>query len=242
VQLNILPINVPSLKEACIAQLEGLILSGELKMGDRLPSERELAATLNVSRPVLHEALVDLAAKGLLQIIPRRGTYVNDFRRTGSMAILSSLLNFNRGVLDPHFTRSLIAMRFLVENETARLAALHRTPAHLEEFRAILLQEASSTSQDVAALVELDFSFHLLIAIASGNLIYPLILNSFRAVYTTLTAQFFQNIHHTDLLQSVHHYHQQLVDAVEHQDAEASQHTMTEMLNHGVMFLMGEIK
>ena len=53
--LPIEPLHVESLKDACIARLEELILSGELKAGERLPAERNLAVRLGVSRPVLPE-------------------------------------------------------------------------------------------------------------------------------------------------------------------------------------------
>ena len=55
------PVKTESLKEACSGRLEDLILSGRLPIGQKLPSERELALQLCVSRPVAHEALVDLA-------------------------------------------------------------------------------------------------------------------------------------------------------------------------------------
>ena len=236
-QLSLEPIKVLSLKEACISQLEKLILTGELQMGARLPSERDLAAQLQVSRPILHEALVDLEAKGLLKIIPRHGTVVNDFRRSGSMALLSSLLNYHDGQLAPQFSKNLIEIRLLIETETARLAALYRSPDQIEEFRAILQQETQSSPDDVEKLISLDFSFHLLIAIASGNLIYPLIINSFRGVYTSLTGSFFQSISHSLTLQTVHQYHRQIVDALERQDADDCVKTMTEMLKHGEMIL-----
>jgi DNA-binding FadR family transcriptional regulator len=241
-QINLQPIKIPSLKEACITQLEELILTGELQMGARLPSERDLAAQLNVSRPILHEALVDLESKGLLKITPRHGTRVNDFRRSGSLALLSSLLNYHNGNLDPHFSNNLIDMRLLIEMETARLAALHRTPAQLEEFRDLLQQEAQTSAEDLEALISLDFSFHLLIAIASGNLIYPLIINSFRSVYTSLTGAFFQRISDNLILQTVHTYHRQLVDAIERQDADVCANIMSEMLKHGESILKGELK
>ena len=88
------PLHVPSLKEACVQRLEGLILSGEWQMGMRLPSERDLAAEMNISRPVLHEALVDLEAKGLVSIAARRGVFVSDYRTSGSCALLSSLFSY----------------------------------------------------------------------------------------------------------------------------------------------------
>ncbi len=142
------PLQVTSLKEACITRLEELILSGELKAGERLPAERDFAARLGVSRPVLHEALVDLAAKGLVTIHPRRGVLVNDFRVSGSCAILSSLLTYHNGSLDVDFTESLLAMRVLVETETARLAALYVTPQQERSLEEIIANEAACDRAD----------------------------------------------------------------------------------------------
>ena len=142
--LTLEPLRVNSLKEACVSRLEELILSGELKAGERLPAERDFAAVLGVSRPVLHEALVDLAAKGLVSILPRRGVVVNDFRKSGSAAILSSLLAYSNGTLDPQFIESLLGMRILVETETARLAAQHATPEQIADLHTILQQEVES--------------------------------------------------------------------------------------------------
>ena len=103
--LSIEPLQVNSLTGACITRLEELVLSGELRAGERLPAERDLAARLGVSRPVLHEALLDLSAKGLVTILPRRGVVVNDYRKSGSTAILSSLLSYHQGDLDTRFVR-----------------------------------------------------------------------------------------------------------------------------------------
>lgn len=240
-QQSLQPLKVQSLKEACISRLEGLILSGELKIGERLPSERDLAARLNISRPVLHEALVDLNAKGLVQIIPRRGVFVNDFRRFGSCALLSSLLSFNNGQLDPAFAQSLIGMRLTLETETARLAALNRTPQHLAEFRDILQQEAAADCGNWPFLTQLDFSFHLLVAIASGNLVYPLILNSFCGVYTSMTGEFFRRYCGSPVVQAVFAYHARLTAEIEACQAEKAAAAMTEMLKHGESYLKGEL-
>jgi DNA-binding FadR family transcriptional regulator len=234
------PLRVPSLKEACVQRLEDLILSGELKIGERLPPEREFAARLGVSRPVLHEALVDLDAKGLVRIVPRRGVFVNDYRRAGSMAILSSLLAYHNGQLDPAFAQSLLDTRFLLEIETARLAALNRTGEQLDEFSDLLAQEEEAACCDPQTLTDLDFSFHLLIAIASGNLIYPLLINSFKGVYTSLTGAFFRKYYGTPVVAAVHQFHARLVDAFERRDSDAAASIMTEMLRHGEKYLKGE--
>lgn len=232
------PLQAQSLKENCIHHLETLILSGEWQIGMRLPAERELAEALGISRPVLHEALVDLAAKGLVTIEPRRGTFVSDFRTSGSCALLSSLLDFHGDQLDPAFLRSLIAMRLLIETETASLAALQRAPDHLAQFEALLEREGLISRADVPALVELDFSFHLLVAVASGNLMYPLILNSFKSVYTHLTGLFFQRHTQGTVIEEVFALHRRLVAAMRAGDPSAAATAMQDLLRHGERHLI----
>ena len=234
------PLRVQSLKEACILRLESMILSGELKIGARLPSERDLAARLEISRPVLHEALVDLALKGLVRIVPRHGVFINDYRRDGSCAILSSLLSYNNGEFDPQFTQSLLDMRINMEVECARLAAQHHTPSQLAELNELLKKEAAIDRRDVEALTELDFKFHLFIAIASGNMVYPLIINSFKGVYTRLTNQFFTQYVNTAIVEDVLRYHQELVKTIQASQPDTAASTMYDMLKHGEKHLKGE--
>lgn len=227
------PLQVPSLKEACIGRLEGLILSGQLRIGERLPAERQLAEMLAVSRPVVHEALVDLAAKGLVEIVPRRGVFVSDFRTTGSCSLLTTLLAYHEGELDHQFFQSLADMRLLMETETARLAATQRRQDHLELLAAHLASESDGRLDNAEALAEADFAFHQLVALASGNLMYLLIINSFKPVYTNLTGKFFRRHSPGPVIEQVFDYHRQLVAAIERQDEEAAAAVMAEMLQHG---------
>lgn len=233
------PIQVQSLKEACITRLERMILSGELQIGDRLPSERSFAAQLNVSRPVLHTALVELEARGLVQIIPRKGVFISDFRRDGSLAMLSSLLSYHNGQLSPELNQSMLDMRQLLETETARLAALNRTGTQLGRLQEHVAAELDADQDDAASLTDLDYQFHLDIAIASGNLVYPLIINSFKDVYIGLTGIFFKTYCESEVIQEVHAYHQQLVEAFINQDSSLAVHIMQEMLSHGEHYLKG---
>ncbi|MGD0876541.1 MAG: FadR/GntR family transcriptional regulator [Anaerolineales bacterium] len=236
-QIAFQPLKIQSLKDACVSRLEQLILSGELKIGEQLPSERDFALRLGVSRPVLHAALVDLDSKGLVQIVPRRGVFVSDFRRSGSLAMLGSLLGYHDGSLDPGFTHSLIAMRLLVESETACLAALNRTDQQMKEFYSLLDEETRAACSDPQTLTGLDFSFHLSIAVASGNLVYPLIINSFQGVYTHLTGVFFNRYCGTEVAEAVRRFHVQLVEAIEQREAGSAVSIMTAMLNHGAEYL-----
>ncbi len=224
------PVKNDSLKDVCIRRFEGLILSGALSVGEKLPPERELAKRLSVSRPVVHEALVDLAAKGLVSMTPRIGTQVNDFRRQGSLALLTSLLSYHNGRLDSRLLDGMLNMRLLVEMENARLAAKNRTPAQVKELEGVLRQEAEVDPADIETITQLDFEFHLIIAIATGNLLYPLLLNSFKPVYTNLTGKFFEDPSAAPL---VFDFHQKLVSAISKKDAKNAVETMERMLRHG---------
>jgi fatty acid metabolism transcriptional regulator FadR len=227
------PLRVKSLKDACVARLEELILSGELAIGERLPAERDLAARLGVSRPVLHDALVDLAGKGLVSIQPRRGVTINDYRQSGSFAMLTSLLAYNNGALAPQMTKSLLAVRILIERETARLTAASASQEVIEGLRSILAEEKAANPTDAARLTELDYEFHLKVALGSGNMIYPLILNSFKSLYLHFTAAFFQKKANTAVLAEVKEYHERLIYLIAAGKAEQAAALMEEMLVRG---------
>jgi len=239
VNLKVQPVEVVSLKEAVIQTLESWILSGELTVGEKLLSERELAQKMKISRPVLHEALVDLASKGLVKIEPRRGIFVNDYRTHGSCALLSSLLNFHQSEIDPIFEMSLIEMRQLIEVETAKLAAMKAQSNEIQNLQKIIIRENNIDALSIDDLVSLDFDFHLQIALASGNRVYPLILNSFKAIYTYLTKRFFTKYFHTNVVNEVIAYHNRLFEAIFQKNAQQAEEIMKAMLVHGERYLTG---
>ena len=224
------PVRTDSLKEVCIKRFEEMILSGAFSVGERLPPERDLAKRLGVSRPVVHEAIVDLSTKGLVSMTPRIGTVVNDFRRQGSIALLTSLLEYHNGKLDPKLLEGMLNMRLLVEMENARLAAKNRTAEQLEEFDDLIQREAQADHADIETITQLDFEFHLLITIATDNLLYPLLINSFKPVYTNLTSQFFKDMSVVDV---VFDFHRQLVEAIREQKEKKAAEIMWKMLKHG---------
>jgi GntR family transcriptional regulator, transcriptional repressor for pyruvate dehydrogenase complex len=230
--LSLQPLQVPSLKEACVRQLEHLILSGELRINEKLPPERELAVQLQVSRPVVHEAIVDLAAKGLVTIIPRQGTIVNDYRSSGSCALLTSLLDYHEGSLDPAFFTSLLDMRYILEGEIARCAALNYNEKDLNLLQSIVEKEINTGNTTPQEKVDLDFSFHQQLALASGNLIYPLILNSFKPVYTNLTTEFY-TLAAPETVKEVYAFHSQLLNAIKTENPDLAHKIMQQMLKHG---------
>ena len=230
------PLKADSLKDVFIQRFEKLILSGKLRIGQKLPSERELAAQLGVSRPVVHEGLVELAVRGLVTMKPRVGTIVNDFRREGSIALLSSLIKYGEGSLDEGLLNSILQMRCLMEVEFARLAAINRSDDHVREMRSLVDMESELETFTFSDIIAADFEFHLLVALATGNSIYPLLINSFKSVYTNLTGQFFSV---PGVILAVRAFHARLVEAIEARDSDRAVAVMSEMLNHGEDYLRG---
>ena len=229
------PLKNASLKNLFIEKFEHLILSGELKIGQKLPSERELGKQLQVSRPVVHEGLVDLEAKGLVKILPRVGAVVNDYRNEGSIPLLTSLLNFSRGNLEPGLLKSLLAWRYFFETQCARLASQQRSDQNLYDLEDIIDSEKNIDRGDLVAVTELDFRFHHQIALATGNMVYPLLMNSFKEVYTMLTSTFFSS---QNITEEVYPLHRELVMAIEEKAEEDAATAMMKLLKHGEAKLM----
>jgi len=187
------PLTTQSLKDLVVERFERLILSGEFPIGKKLPPERDLARRLSVSRPVIHEGLVELSLRGLVRIVPRKGCFVGDYRREGSLELLVSLVNYQGSSMDPVLLKSIMAMRMLFETETARCAAAHRSTRDLAEFHTLLEEESSVNLEDPVAVALIDYRFHHQIALASGNTIYPLLVTSFKPLYLSILERFYMD-------------------------------------------------
>src|SRR5947209_14728344 len=127
------PIQPSKVYEQIAEQIEKLILSGELRNGDRLPTEREMAEQFQASRTAVREAMKALAQKGLVDMRPGRGTIVIDGT---SKAVRRSLgLMLRVGQTDGS-QNLLVEVREILEPEIAALAA------------------ARATEEDIAAMCE----------------------------------------------------------------------------------------
>lgn len=104
-------LSAPSLKDLFVQQLQGMILSDELPMGTQLPPERELAQQMQVSRAVVNGGLAELAQQGFLEVRPRQGTFVADYRRKGNLSTLIAIMEYQGGVLGKDEIRSILEVR-----------------------------------------------------------------------------------------------------------------------------------
>ncbi len=166
----------PKRKERLGDQLYGQILeqivSGTLKEGDKLPSEKELCLMFEVSRPVVREAMMLLQADGLVVARQGSGTYVQRRPPQGLIALA--------GASDVAGMLRCYELRVPLEGEAAALAAKRRSPEQLGQIKAALddLAHAFETRSAASAA---DFAFHRAVAEASCNDMFVSILETLHA-------------------------------------------------------------
>ena len=167
----------PSLKELFISNIEAKILSGELPVGQQLPPERQLAQSMGVSRAVVNSGIVELENRGFLDVRPRVGTFVADYRRAGTMETLKSIMTYNRGRLRNEEIRSILEVRDALD----KLAVADIIPHVTELDNMLLLEkvEAIRQARDNRQAAEAVFAFQHELAMLSGNTLLPLIFRSF---------------------------------------------------------------
>ncbi|MDF3162352.1 FCD domain-containing protein [Pseudomonas proteolytica] len=178
------------LSDDIVEQLEGMILEGTLKSGERLPAERALAEQFGVSRPSLREAIQKLAAKGLLVSRQGGGNYVVETLGSTFSDPLLHLLESN-----PEAQRDLLEFRQTLEASCAYYAALRATEVDRERLTAAFdaLQDCYTRDDEVSRIEEgaADARFHLAIAEASHNAV---LLHTIRGLFDLLKRNVVTNI------------------------------------------------
>lgn len=178
----------PSLKDLFVENIEAMILSGELHVGDKLPPERQLAESTGVSRAVVNSGIVELAQRGFLEIRPRVGTFVTDYRRSGNMETLKSIITYNSGRLRNDEIRSILEVRDALDKLTVCCIIPHASEEDMdilgEKVEAIRCASTPEEAADAA------FAFQHELAMLSGNTLVPLIFRSFYSSVTVLWKRF----------------------------------------------------
>lgn len=174
------PVNRRSVPEDVFEQIVAEVLSGEMKPGDPLPSERRLAEVLGVSRPAIREALKRLTSIGLVEIRQGDATTVRDFRRHAGLDLLPRLL-FQAGELDTAVVRSILETRLHNGPKIAELAALRHGP----ELAGLLdtAIDALTTDSDPVGKQRHALAFWDHLVDAADSIAFRLMYNTLRATY-----------------------------------------------------------
>ncbi len=167
-------------------QIEELILEGSLRPGDRLPGERDLATTMEVSRPTIREAIAELTRRGLLKARHGGGTFVDDIM--GSMFSKPMIDLFSRHARATH---DFLEYRGEMEAIAARWAATRATETDREILTRIITEmEHAARADDQELEAKLDVDLHMAIAEASHNL---MLIQTLRSVFSMLAEGVFYN-------------------------------------------------
>ena len=186
--MDVEKLSSPNLKDLFVQQIQGMILSGELLVGSKLPPERTLAEQMHISRTVVNSGLAELAEQGFLEVRPRQGTYVADYRRRGNLDTLSAVVKYTGGALGKEEIRSILEVRRALEHLAADRAIRYASNEALERLGVPLARMAAAANANEAA--EAAFEFRHELALAGGNTIVPLIYCSFKDPLVALWVRF----------------------------------------------------
>ncbi len=217
-----LPIQTERLYEQIVDQIESRIVAGELKVGDQLPSERELAEQFMVSRIAVREAVKSLRQKGLVEIRPGRGTFVTNGTPGAVRHSLDMLMKFGSA----EGSSNLVEVREILEPEIAALAATRITEGHIAKMKkAVEIMETALN--DAETFVEADLDFH--IALAEGTL-NPIILILINSIIGLLREQRKRTGLVPGGLERGQHHHKIILDAIIRRDSQAARQAMQDHL------------
>ncbi|KPQ05786.1 MAG: GntR family transcriptional regulator, transcriptional repressor for pyruvate dehydrogenase complex [Rhodobacteraceae bacterium HLUCCA12] len=180
------PVQTEKLSRGVVRQIELLILRGLLRPGERLPSERELAERMGVSRPSLREAIAELQERGLLVTKAGAGIFVADMLGSAfSEALVQLFANHEDAVFD------YVSFRRDLEGMAAERAARFGSDTDLKVIDTVFRKmETAHTKRNPSDEAELDAEFHLAIIEASHNIV---MLHMMRAMFDLLRAGVFYN-------------------------------------------------
>jgi GntR family transcriptional regulator, transcriptional repressor for pyruvate dehydrogenase complex len=206
------------LYEQIVQQIEESIVKGDLKPGDQLPAERDLAQRFGVSRTAVREAVKALREKGLVEAYSGRGTFITD----GTTQAVRQSLDLMVKIGQSEGTNHLAEVRAILEPEIAALAA-----TRIQEPELATMREAVSimdrAGPDPEAYIEADLDFHLALAEAAAN---PLILSLLDSIVGLLREQRLRIFRVPGGPERGQFHHKRILEAVERHDAEKARQAM----------------
>jgi len=157
----------PTVVEEIIDVFKNMLISGELKPGDKLPSETQLMDQFGVGRTALREAMKMLSALGVIDVRQGDGSYIVDKPTSASLSPLVFAI-----LLEAGMNHELFELRMLLEVGYCQLAAEKATPEDLqkiEEVKNSFEALVKSNNKDIDLLTQADLEFHYQIIDATNN-------------------------------------------------------------------------
>src|SRR6266699_1751665 len=206
------------LYEQIVQQIEESIVKGDLKAGDQLPAERELAQRFGVSRTAVREAVKALREKGLVEAYSGRGTFITD----GTSQAVRQSLDLMVKIGQPEGSQYLAELRAILEPEIAALAAARAQESDMATMReAVAVMDRAGRDPD--PYIEADLDFHLSLAEAAAN---PLILSLIDSIVGLLREQRMRIFKVEGGPERGQFHHKRILEAMEQRDPEKARDAM----------------
>lgn len=221
--MDIKPVKKTSISDDVIAQLKGMIVNQKIKIGEKLPNERELSIMFNVSRSSIREALGALQLQGLLD---RRssGTFVQaKFSNIIEESLTLELLMNNAKYEDIQVTRVML------ERELVKLASTKRTDFHLANIKSFIEEmKKAIDANDKDEFVKADSAFHREIAFAADNFALLYLFNITAGLIFKVQKRV---AYDEEVLLASLNYHEAIYQALLKKDINLAEEQMVEHLN-----------
>ena len=218
------PIQTERLYEQIVNQIEQRIIAGDLKVGDQLPPENELAEQFRVSRTAVREAIKALREKRLIEIRLGKGTFITNAAPETMRRSLGLIMKF--GAANANGSSHLVEVREILEPEIAALAATRITEEYISTMeQAVATMDTALDNVDV--FVEADLDFHLALAEATQNPIIPILMDS---IIDMLREQRKRTGFVSGGLERGQSHHQKILRAVIQRDSQAARQAMQDHL------------
>lgn len=204
--------------------IEARIVSGELHVGDRLPTEAKLAQMHKVSRGVIREAIKALKEKGWVETRVAKGTFVVN----NVVKSVESSFDVTVRMRPGEKFANLAQVRLILEPELAALAATAADPDDISRMRQAVdrMEKSLEGGSNIDDFLEGDFAFHMAIAESTGNVLIPLI--SAPIVNLMHDMQRYQLEHVERGKHRSQYNHRRVMDAIEKHDPETARRSMYE--------------
>lgn len=219
---------VESPVDIIIRQIKNLLSEGQLKPGDRLPSERQLAERFGVGRTHVRDAIKKLEFYGIIRTYPQSGSVIAGLEASAMEGLITDILK-----LDNYDLYSLVETRFLLETDGARLCAMRRSEENMAEIERAADNYEKRIEQSGGSAVEEDLAFHRAVAEGSKNMVLKSLLMTIMPDIMTNYTKYKVCDSNVKTSKAVIE-HRQLVDAIRRQDSDEAQEIMKEHLR-GVM-------
>ena len=215
------------LYEQVAEQIQDMIVAASLHPGDKLPSERELAEQLGISRTVVREAIHALSIRGLVKVKPGCGAYVRELSLEDAAAPFELLLRLRQ---TGDTIANLYEVRLMVETEIAGLAAQRASDEDIAALE-MVIAEMEAHTDDPARFAGYDMAFHTALAKATKNDLFTVLMSSIG------------NLSQEMILISYHapgapadgvEHHRTILESIKTHDPEGARHAMRKHVLHSV--------